>query len=119
MKPMDINKQIARLHLGVFQWEDSEGTTGGWTNDDGDVCDTPPDYCDDLNAIHAAVLALGELQRCIFQQRLGEIAAAHSICFCECSALMWCEAYILSNASDDRQLPAASRPETKSDKNSG
>ena len=53
-----------------------------------------PNYLKDLNAMQEAVFTLSEIQRCAFQQKLGEIAERMSICFCECTASLWAEAFL-------------------------
>lgn len=52
------------------------------------------DPLNDLNAMQSAVFHLDPLQRAMFQQNLGTIATAHSICFCECTSRMWADAFI-------------------------
>ncbi len=60
MNPQEINKRIAKFHLGIFPWEG--GDTGGWTNEDGDECDPPMNYHGDLNAMHEAEKVLTKEQ---------------------------------------------------------
>lgn len=72
---------------GWYQPNHREGFV--WDNSKQEV-----DPLNDLNAIQSAVLTLTPIQIALFQQELGIIATHHLICFCECSPLMWCEAFL-------------------------
>ena len=86
-----------RGYTGATQWiNDPYGIRVAWSSMR-EVADAAlPDYLNDLNAMHKAVFTLSETQRCAFQQKLGEIAERMSICFCECTASLWAEAFLKS-----------------------
>ena len=56
--------------------------------------DQLPNYLCSIDAMQSAVFSLSVVQRAQFQQLLGEMANDLSICFCECPANLWAEAFL-------------------------